>query len=377
MIALRTLSSLAVCGLLACGGGAQTGTSTGPGPATTGGTLTTKDLVNQSKPSIVAIQTVFPDGRKAAGTGFFITADGRIATNLHVVHGAAQVKVKLLDGSVHDVKTMHATDRERDLAIVGISSAGKRPTLALADSDQVSAGEKVIAIGNPLGILEYTVSDGLISSVRKVNPSLTILQISAPISQGSSGGPLFNDKGKVIGVATMIATRGQNLNFGVPSNYLRALMSQAKSMPFDEYVKRSAAELAKRLAKRRGPTVKRKIPNHTATIFASCTDTSINEVYKAIGEAIELGAPLYNKGNQCSGACRDRYYKACYKIYEGTALRFQSGASCKGLRSALGDGLLRAKTLKDWKAKAWAMRDAFDGIIRAVVLRARKAGATP
>lgn len=355
--------------LAACGGSGKNvkGSAKGDKP------LTTKELVSRSKPSIVAIQTTFPGDRKATGTGFFIDTEGRIATNLHVIHGGEKVQVKLLDGTVLEVKRVYAIDRERDLAIIGIETPRKLRPLELADSDPISAGDKVIAIGNPLGILEYTVSDGLISSVRKVSPKLTVLQISAPISQGSSGGPLFDEQGRVIGVATMIATRGQNLNFGVPSNYLRALMNNEKPLTFAAYAERTARELAKK----RPPAtaVKRKIPNHPQTVFDGCTDESISEIYKAIGEAIELGAPLYNKGNQCSGDCRKRYYKACYKIYEGTALRFQSNSgACKGLRAALGDGLLRAKTLSKWKAKAWAMRDAFDGIIRAVLIRARQAG---
>jgi len=356
--------------VVGCGGSGKNAVANG---GTNNKPLTTKELVNRSKPSIVAIQTEFPGGRMATGTGFFVDASGRIATNLHVIHGGLKVKVKLLDGTVLDVKRVYAIDRERDLAIIGVDVGKKQPVLTLADSDSVAAGDKVIAIGNPLGILEYTVSDGLISSVRKVSPELTVLQISAPISHGSSGGPLFNDRGRVIGVATMIATRGQNLNFGVPSNYLRALLQHQQMIPFSAYAERTARELAKARASQHPVT--RKIPNHPPSVFNGCADQSISEIYKAIGEAIELGAPLYNKGNACSGGCRKRYYKACYKIYEGTALRFQSSAgACKGLREALGDGLLRAKTVAGWKAKAWAMRDAFDGIIRAVVIRARSAG---
>lgn len=323
--------------------------------------LTTKQLVNQSKPSIVAIQTIFPNGRKAAGTGFVVSADGRIATNLHVVYGGAKVQVKLLDGSVFDVARVYATDKTRDLAVLGIDAPRKLPVLQLGDSDRVEAGERVIAIGNPLGILEYTVSDGLISSVRRFSDALTILQISAPISQGSSGGPLFNTDGKVIGVATMIAGRGQNLNFGVPSNYLRAMIASKQSLPFAEYAKQF-----KKL--RPGSGFKRQIPDHPTTVFDGCTPKSIDEVYDAIGKAIDVGAPLYNKGD----------HEACYKIYELTALSFQRSGStgCKGLRQALGDGLLRASTFKSFTEKAWAMRDAFDGIIAAVLRRKQSGGTT-
>ncbi|MCH7723275.1 MAG: hypothetical protein IIC76_08075, partial [Bacteroidetes bacterium] len=87
-------------------------------------------------------------------------------------------------------------------------------------------------------------------------------------------------------------------------------------------------------------------PSNPATIFAGCTDASVRSVYNAVGEAIELGAPLYNKGNECAGKCRERYHKACFKIYEGTALRFQGSGGCKGLSAALNDGLRRSSTLK-------------------------------
>src|SRR5690606_4902909 len=107
-----------------------------------------------------------------------------------------------------------AVDADRDLAIIEIDAPGKLPTLPLGNSDIVMPGDSVVVIGNPMR-LDFTVSDGLISSVRPVDNDV-ILQISAPISQGSSGGPLFNSFGEVIGVATMVSSEGQNLNFGVP-----------------------------------------------------------------------------------------------------------------------------------------------------------------
>src|SRR5665811_1225006 len=90
-------------------------------------------------------------------------------------------------------------------------------------SDAVRAGDSVLAIGHPLG-LEDTVSNGLISAVRHVHANLDVLQVSAPIAPGSSGGPLFNDRGEVIGVATAFMNAGQNLNFGLPSKYVKELV---------------------------------------------------------------------------------------------------------------------------------------------------------
>ena len=99
-------------------------------------------------------------------------------------------------------------DRQRDLVILRIQ-AQKLPILALGDSNAIRPGDAVVAIGHPLG-LEDTVSNGLVSAIRKVDADMTVLQISAPIAPGSSGGPIFNDHGEVIGVATAIMLGGQN-----------------------------------------------------------------------------------------------------------------------------------------------------------------------
>ena len=113
-----------------------------------------------------------------------------------------------------------AIDQDRDLAIIEIDPPTKMPTLELGDSDGVEPGDAVIAVGNPMQ-LDYTVSDGLISSVRPVEDDV-ILQISAPISQGSSGGPLFNEFGQVIGVATAVLCRGTEPQFWRPGQLLEA-----------------------------------------------------------------------------------------------------------------------------------------------------------
>src|SRR6201999_60661 len=93
----------------------------------------------------------------------------------------------------------------------------------LGDSDKTRPGDSVVAIGNPLG-LENTVSNGLISARRKFDEGVEVLQISAPIAPGSSGGPIFNDHGEVIGIATAILEEGQNLNFGMPVAYLAPML---------------------------------------------------------------------------------------------------------------------------------------------------------
>ena len=351
----------------ACGGSTASGSS---GAGAQSAPLTTRQIVENSKPAIVRIESAGQSGA-GVGTGFIVAADGRIATNLHVIHGAAEIRVTLLDGTQLPVQQVVAIDPQRDLAIIAIRVRQKLPTLRIGDSDDVSAGDRVIAIGNPLGVFDYTVSDGLISSVRPLNRATTILQISAPISQGSSGGPLFNDSGEVIGVATAIIGEGQNINFGIPSNYLRPMLERG----LDGAI--SVAEFRRQLAEaaaaagdgegadgqpsQPGRRITRKVPQHPLSVLDGCPQASIDEAVEAIREAIDLGAPLYNAGN----------HEACYRIYEGTSVKLERDSACAGVRDALGQGLLRASTLETFTEKAWALRDAFDGMIDVVLRRQR------
>lgn len=160
------------------------------------------------------------------GSGFFVR-DGEIASNLHVVEGAARGYAKLVTRKTkYDIEGVTAVDAERDLVLLKISAPGS-PTLSLANSDAVQVGDSVYAVGNPQG-LEGTFSQGIISSIREVGAD-KLLQITAPISPGSSGGPVLNAKGEVIGVSVATFRGGQNLNFAIPSNYLKSLV--AKSGP--------------------------------------------------------------------------------------------------------------------------------------------------
>jgi len=156
------------------------------------------------------------------GSGFFV-ADGEIASNLHVVEGAARGYAKLVgEKTKYDIEGITAVDSERDLVVLKIS-AGRSQALPLGNSDAVQVGEPVYAVGNPQG-LEGTFSQGIISSIRNVNAD-RLLQITAPISPGSSGGPVLNARGEVVGVSVATVRGGQNLNFAIPSNYLKTLIA--------------------------------------------------------------------------------------------------------------------------------------------------------
>jgi hypothetical protein len=352
--ALLSVTALAISApLVACGGSA-------PKAASTPEQLTPREVMQRFKPAIVRIENHM-GARTGVGTGFFVTPEGRIATNLHVIAGGGILRVKLSDDSVHLVMRVVAIDQDRDLAIIEIDAPTKMPTLELGDSNAVEPGDAVIAVGNPMR-LDYTVSDGLISSVRPVDDDV-ILQISAPISQGSSGGPLFNIFGQVIGVATAVSAEGQNLNFGVPVNYLKPLLAHDGGETVAEFAKRFKPRPRPSVITTDAGDVKREVPSHNIAILKDCTREDVLKVFNGIQRAIELGAPLYNDGD----------HQACFNIYEQTATHFEKDPQlCKGLRDSLGAGLLKAETQGDATHKAWVMRDTFDGLLKVIVELAQR-----
>lgn len=336
---------------------ASCGHSTANAPHTT---LSPRQIVDAASPSIVRIEA----GEGKVGTGFIVKGEGLIATNLHVIEGESEIKVKLYkDPTEYPVTTVAGVDRGHDLALIWIQPKKKLPPVHLGDSGQVSAGDQIYAIGNPLGVFDYSVTEGLISQVRTLTPDLTILQISAAISPGSSGGPLFNQFGEVVGVTTAIITQGQNINLAVPANYLRPMIKQPAAIKPEEFAKLTKdAEESERPQHEDSDTDTSAPPRHVPELpvatWDGCKTDDIQATVKAILDAIDIGAPAYNKMNA-------QGFEECYRIYEGTALRLEQGGACKGVRSAFGDGLLRAGSLTSYKDKAWALRDTFDGLLNA------------
>ncbi len=163
----------------------------------------------------------------SSGSGFFV-ARGMIATNLHVVEGVFKGYVKRVGKDrKYSIAGIVAMDSQQDLAILRVSDVST-PTLPFGNSDAIQIGESVYAVGNPKGYLEGTFTEGVVSGIREFRTGSRRIQISAPISKGSSGGPVLNSKGEVIGVAVSRLTDGQNLNFAIPSNYLKKLLSKVR-----------------------------------------------------------------------------------------------------------------------------------------------------
>lgn len=180
------------------------------------------DLVKRVKPSAVAIETFDArDNTIARGSGFFIAPD-RVITNRHVIERSSRVEIHLLDGKKFPVRGVLAVDGEGDLALllVDVPRALAIPLPIVRAVPQ--EGESIVVIGNPFG-LEGSVSNGIVSAVREIPGYGKIIQITASISPGSSGSPVVNMGGQVIGVATLQAAEGQNLNFAVPAERISQL----------------------------------------------------------------------------------------------------------------------------------------------------------
>lgn len=182
------------------------------------------ELVRRIKPSAVAIETFDARGEKLSrGSGFFIDND-RVVTNRHVIDNAVRAEVHSYNGNVYPVKGVIAVDAEGDLALLRIEAPPNQVRPLTLDKTSPQEGESVVVIGNPFG-LEGSVTNGIVSAVRDIPTFGRIIQITAPISPGSSGSPVVNMQGQVIGVATLQITGGQSVNFAIPSERISQLQS--------------------------------------------------------------------------------------------------------------------------------------------------------
>lgn len=312
--------------------------------------LSPADIAQLATPSVVLIKLA-----NGLGSGFVVSNDGKIVTNLHVIRGAREATVVTADGrEFKDIEVM-ATDAAHDLAVLRIAARDLK-ALPLGNSAATKPGEHVVVIGHPLG-LGNTVSDGLVSAVRELLPKLTLLQISAPISPGSSGGPLFNDQGEVIGISTLVIREGQNLNFAVPINTVKPLLDVKNGISLAAYAAASASTSSRR-----------KIPEHSLALLDNCQAAQRATIVNEIEQAIKLGAPLYNSGK----------IEACYRIYAAVALDLEKKVqACEGPKRALLAGVGNADKLAGWSEKAWAMRDAFDGVLSVIAKKSGDSVAEP
>lgn len=175
------------------------------------------DIIRENKDSIVLVKT-----SSTIGSGFFINRDGAIVTNRHVLSKAGHAEIKTVGGKVFQIREILQEDQEADLVIASTDAPPQESKPVSLSGSLPDIGEKIVVIGNPMG-LEQTVSDGIVSAIRRNQYAVDLIQVTAPVSAGNSGGPLFNMYGEVIGVATFQYRSGQNLNFCVSASRVAAL----------------------------------------------------------------------------------------------------------------------------------------------------------
>jgi serine protease Do len=196
---------------------------------------TVEQIAEEAKESIAVILYTGRDGKQQGlGTGFVISADGLIATNLHVIGEARPITVQFFDGSKHEATEVFASDRKLDLAIVRIDAKKKLKPLPLGDSAKLPQGQSIIALGHPRG-LEYSVVAGVLSGKRDME-GVSMLQLAIPIEQGNSGGPVLDPQGRVLGIVTMKSLVTNNLGFAVPVNALKDIYKRPNPISMEQWL---------------------------------------------------------------------------------------------------------------------------------------------
>lgn len=195
-----------------------------------GEALSTSGIVSKAAPSVVEIVTesvatsTFMQQyvTEGAGSGVILTADGYIVTNNHVIDGATKITVTLYDGTAYEA-TLVGTDEQTDIAVLKIEATGLTPA-TFADSDTLAVGQKAVAIGNPLGTLGGTVTEGIISALNREitidGQTMTLLQTDTAVNPGNSGGGLFDEYGNLVGIVNAKSSGSdvEGLGFAIPSN---------------------------------------------------------------------------------------------------------------------------------------------------------------
>jgi len=284
-------------------------------------------VAQQAKDSIFKVVAHNPEG-EATGTGFAVSADGKIATNYHVIESASKIFVKLPNGRTVGIERVVAFDKRVDLAILQVQGISLRP-LPLGDSSAVKVGQEVCVMGSPLG-LEQSFSAGVVSA-KRVMDGFEWIQITAPISPGNSGSPVMTRDGTVIGVATFVAKEGQNLNFASSVKYLQMLLSQQPIKPESP----SSSEAPNALPESQQSPSSLLVTNASEFVQAISEIKEGGEITLQPGE-YRLREPLHiRKSLTISGAG----YEKTLIVFEGKSIFAENEGKCGGIKFS-GEGML-------------------------------------
>ena len=176
-------------------------------------------IVNDVLKSVVSIST-----NTGQASGVIINSKGYIVTNVHVISGATAISITTNSGSTYNVKEIMGYDSNADVALLKVDATGLK-ALPFGDSDKLQIGEKVIAAGNPAG-LSFTVTEGIVSALRKLSNGINYIQTDVPINPGNSGGPLINTRGEIVGINDFKVGGFESLGFAISSNDVNTIVTK-------------------------------------------------------------------------------------------------------------------------------------------------------
>lgn len=294
-------------------------------------------------PLEAATGLVLLEFKQSYGLGF-VSPTGRIVTSFHVVVDEPQITAHLHDGRTIPVQTVSAIDLKRDLVVLDVGGLDATPVRAAGDR-LADEGAQCFVFGMVPHETRVRWVEARIASIQVLGRSLTVYRIEGDIPPDASGGPIISADGTVLGVITVAESDEGCITLGVPWRYVWPLIHQSATLPLKALV-----DPAKR-------PPKRHVPVHPLSLLEGSKVAGLEATTAMLAEAIRAGAPAYNEGN----------IKKCYDVYAQAARQLiDARADCPGVQRALNAGLKRAQSLGDVDHQAWAMRDAFDGLLTVI-----------
>lgn len=292
-----------------------------------------KAALDQAMAARVVLKT-----RGAETGGFFISADGHIVASLHAVSGESEITAVLPGGWELPVTGVTAIDPRRDLAILKVDGQGF-PALAIAHPAAASEDDDVFVFPNRRGGL----SSERVGTVHVLDKGLQLFELHGALPEEANGSPVLNGDGHAVGFVT--AGRGpEGSTVATPLKHVMPLIHDGPG---------NSLRVLQSVHQRR--QVERDVPVHPVELLNGCDAAAVQQIVLALAKAIRAGAPLYNAGN----------IEGCVKVYEAAAQRIcdEHKTDARSIVAALRVGLTRAATLELTDQKAWALRDAFDGVL--------------
>lgn len=305
-----------------------------------------------SSPLDAAAAVVLLEFKSSYGLGF-VAPNGRIVTCFHVVADEGEIIAHLGDGRALPVRTVCALDLRRDLVVLDVGLLDATPVRA-GSARLVDEGVAVFTYGMVTGERRVRWVEAAIDSVQVFGSTLSVYGLRGDVPPDASGAPVVDANGVMIGVAAL--QQGEDGALVLPWRYVEPLLRQNRELP-----------LSTLSSERRRPP-RREVPEHPISLLQGSAVSGLEVTSDSISDAIRVGAPAYNQGD----------IARCYTVYAEAAQRLiATRDDCPGVQVALRAGLAKAAKLEELDSRAWAMRDAFDGLLLVIEKYLRVTGNTP